>query len=223
MSNKIVKFTDLLDCPKTLVSNDIIVVNADGSGLDEVTPSSIIASGVGSGLNGDIATFTGGVPVLQDSGLNLSTSFNTVNIKPASSLNSVRLDSDASVSVGSLSTQSISVNADQSVGYIGISSASQQMIAYNTISISANNGVTIQAGGGAQIQISNTGDVTVSCASGGKLELLSNGGSGRYIMDASTNTAGNIVFPTVPPVGDCVLKCDSVDGLMYWEPVAPPP
>lgn len=69
MSNKIVKFTDLLDCPKTLIPNDVIVVDSLGTGLTEVSIGSILPP-IGTGAQYDIPTFTGGLsPVFADSGI----------------------------------------------------------------------------------------------------------------------------------------------------------
>lgn len=72
MSNKIVKFTDLLDCPKTLVPNDLIVVNNDGSGLTEVNAGAILPPFIGLGTKGDIPVFNDPLsapPIFVDSGV----------------------------------------------------------------------------------------------------------------------------------------------------------
>ena len=210
MSNKIVKFTELFDCPRTLIADDLVSVNSDGTGLDLVTPSSLINGAVGSGLNGDIATFTGGVPVLQDSGLNISTTFNTVNIKPASNLNSVRLDSDLGVNIGSSITPSTLIDADHATGNISITSASQQMIAFNTITISGNNGVSISGAGGQSMALSNTG-IDVTTQPGAGLRLFVNG----MTIQFQPGSTGNYLWPLTDGLNGAVLTTDG-NGVLSW-------
>lgn len=72
MSNKIVKFTDLLDCPKSLIANDLIVVNNDGSGLTEVNAGAVLPPFIGLGTQGDIPVFNDPLfapPIFVDSGV----------------------------------------------------------------------------------------------------------------------------------------------------------
>lgn len=112
MSTQNVKFTDLLDCPKVLVANDVIVVNADASGLTEVSPASLI-SGIGSGFANDIVTFTAGNPPLQDSGMAIiqpSVPENYIDFDPSNSQSMIigKNNSDLKISnsEGQLSIQS---------------------------------------------------------------------------------------------------------------------
>lgn len=65
-------FVELLDCPRVLVANDILQVNSTGTGVTQHTVASIVGPAVGAGTTGDIPIYTGSVPVLGDSNLNVS-------------------------------------------------------------------------------------------------------------------------------------------------------
>ena len=196
MSNKIVKFTDLLDCPKTLVSNDVVVVNADASGLDVVTPSSLIISGVGSGLNGDIATFTGGIPVLQDSNINIT----ATTIKPTSNSDVLTLESN---SVGGM-------NINFPNGQLNLNGISQHSVLYGDFSLSANNGGTINGAGGQSMVISPSG-VDITTQTGCSLRLFVNG----MTLQFQPGSTGNYYWPLTDGTAGQVLTTDG-NGVLYW-------
>jgi hypothetical protein len=202
-------------------ANKILKVNSLGTSIEAING----ADAVGTGVVGDIAVFSGSTPVLGDSGVAITDFFGSKRIKPTLSTTGLRLESDQSNVFIKSGTgfSSVFLDADQTSGNINLTSASQQLIAYNNISLSANGQLTIQAGGGAQILITPTGEISIRSAGAQNLSLQSNGGSSSWVFGGSSFSGGNLLFPTAPPVGECVLKVNSIDNLMYWDPVAPPP
>jgi hypothetical protein len=223
------KFRELQDVDFRSYSgkaNNLIVVDGTETGLNAVDAGSVLPSFIGSGPVGNIVTFSGTTPILNDSGLNITDFFGSKSIKPTLSTAGLRLDSDQgniNIKSGTGGFSGVFLDADTTSGFINLTSASQQLIAFNNISLSANSQLTIQAGGGAQILITPTGEISIRSAGAQNLSLQSNGGSSSWVFSGSSFSGGNLLFPTAPPVGECVLKVNSIDNLMYWDPVAPPP
>lgn len=214
-------FVALNDVALTSLSgegNKILRVNALGTGIDAISGPDAI----GFGATLDIPVFSGTTPVLTDSNVSISHAFGQAIIKPTNNMESLTLNStDGAVRVKS-DTSSVFIDADQTTGGVTLTSYNQQHIAYGNISLSANGQITIQAGGGTQILLDSFGNVSISPANGGKLELKANGGSSNWVFDGASTSGGNLVFPTSAPVGECVLKVNSIDNLMYWDPVIGP-
>lgn len=163
-----------------------------------------------------------GLTTVENSGISVTDLFNTKIIKTSTPTDPIKLQSDQGTVTIESGTSNVNIRADDVTGGITLQSSTQQMIAFNTISITANQQVIIQGSGGSQILIDTSGNVTISSGFGGGLSLLSNGGNSRWIFDPSSNSAGNLIFPSAPPVGECVLKINSIDNLMYWDPVIGP-
>lgn len=182
-------------------------------------------------VNGQSVISTSGIPVndilikgsvnpVEDSGLSVTHAFGQAIIKPINNMESLTLNStNSSVRVKS-DTSSVFIDAEQTTGGINLTAYNQQHIAYGNISLSANGSLTLQAGGGAQIQIDSSGNINILSASGRSLQLSSNAGASNWVFDGTSVSGGNLVFPTSAPVGVCTLKVNSIDGLMYWDPVA---
>lgn len=71
MTTKNVKFTDLLDCPASLIPNDLIAVHPDGFVLTQVTAGSVIIPSLGTGTQNHVVKWGSGVvgDILEDTGI----------------------------------------------------------------------------------------------------------------------------------------------------------
>lgn len=196
MSTQNVKFTDLLDCPKILIPNDIIAVNNDGSGLTEVNAGSIIIPALGtltqnvvtmggSGVVGDILENTG---IAVEGGLNsLLRNDSEIGFR---SNNQITLEETANFHLIELNSTGISI----SVG-------SALPLAFNANSIQLNNYKMPQLDGTINqiIQTDGAGQLSFATSSGGNpsvgaLNALnsSDGVGGWQDTNYSVDTLGNI-------------------------------
>lgn len=195
-------FTELLDCPRTLVANDIIVVNEQGNGLTEVTPSSVIIPAIGSGTAGNIPIFSSSVPpIFSDSGIAYDTTSKTLTNSLEGTIINQNYTTpyaiDMFITTGG-SNLTVSSAANLKVGNSGGFGAANQVL---TADGSGNCSWQNASGGGGPIIGVPPNICFVSSISGND----SNDGS-IYHPVATLNQALTLCAPSIPNPG-CVIYC----------------
>ena len=157
-------FTQLLDCPSTLIPNDILQVNSTGTSIIEVTPGSVIPPVIGTGTVNDIPIFTGSVPIFGDSGVEITASGSDRTIQNAGGNFTITSGGGHTT----LSDTYAEVNSGHSVA----------LGSGDLISISAAGSITLnEATDNHTILMDNTG-ITITTGSGLPLSLNINGATG---------------------------------------------
>lgn len=203
-------FQSLLDVQTTPYEADnILRVNAQGTGITQTNTSSLLPPIVGSGLVSDIATFTGGTnPILTDSGMSIVSSLNTLEIKPQSAANNLKLSSEGRVIVQANNN----INLVSATANINNTSESFSVIAYNTIQLGANNQLIIQIGAN-QVIVTPTA-VEINSGAGIGLKISNNNAADVWNFSGSA-TGGSYTMPTTGGLNGSVLTNDGFGGLSW--------
>ena len=200
-------FTQLIDTPKSYVtasSGSILQVNPAQDGL-MFGPTPALA--VGSGVVNDIAVFSGSVPILNDSGLNVTSAFGNIIMQPSNPSNGMSLNSQQGVNLNT--QQSVNVNA---INNVDLQAQTIQLISTNSISHNANNNVVIQCGPN-QINITPS-SVQINCGSGVGMSISNNNHLDVWNF-SGTATGGSYTMPLTPAVGVCHLSNDGAGNLSW--------
>jgi hypothetical protein len=196
-------------------ANNLIQVDVSETGLTSQPATSLIPPVIGSGNPGDIAVFSGTVPILNDSNINIDTPFlgNKV-IKTSTPTDNLALQSDQGAVSLNAPNGNIFLNANTSSGNIDMYAVNMQMISYGNISLSGNGGLTLQAGGGAQIKINNDGSIEINAPSGFPITINGNGGADKWIF-SGVASGGSYTMPLFGGAPGSVLTNDG-SGNLSW-------
>ena len=194
------KFTELddVDIP-SLIPNSLIVVNPSGTDIVSLDSSNIVPPIVGTGTVNDICLFTGTVPVLKNSGLNVNTPFvgeiqlSTTNINDSLTVNA----------------NNITLNTPNTAN---LTADNAQLILFNNMSIGVNNNLTIQVGPN-QILLSPT-SVQINCGSGVGM-TISNNNAGDVWNFSGSALGGSYTMPLTNGLNGSVLTNDG-SGNLSW-------
>lgn len=186
------KFVELLDVsPHNYVGDagKVYIVNEEENGLKPVTVSSIVPS-VGTGMTGNIPTFSGTTPILQDSGVGAGsvggeTPFTYIDLTPDSPLNNI-LGYDSSHNVLILAANSSHTGVDSSIAITNASATTKNISIINN-SPSGNNVIYSDTGSCSLIENVNSNTVYVN-EDGPHIN--------NYIMPVTANSVANQVAVT---------------------------
>ena len=198
-------FIELLDCPRTYVANNIIQVNSTATGLIETPSSSIIPPIIGTGIVNDIPMFTGGVPILADSGFQvgnisvpnppnpLDLQVHYLNLNPSAGIDQV-IASLQNPNIGGSDLLFIGVGA--MTGNADLQISNQSVAPNHNLGLSNNSPMGTTYVSGETAVLNNNNNITMQVNQNGL--GLYDGLNGNYMnfdntgINMSSNTAQNI-------------------------------
>jgi hypothetical protein len=190
------------------LAGDLIVVNNTETGLNATPSSSFIPPVIGTGAINDVPIFTGGVPIFDDSGLQITNISTNIILEPSDNLNSLNLISQQGVNVNGV----FGINLDATAASISSQCDTFGVVSYNAIQLNANNSVTIQCGPN-QIVLSPT-SLEINCGSGVGL-VISNNNSGDQWKFSTSATGGVFNMPSTGGLNGSVLTNDGLGNLSW--------